>query len=65
MNGTIKSKVEGKAFGFIAVENEADVFFHSTNVEGVSFDELKIGDAVTFEIEQADKGPRAMHVQRA
>jgi CspA family cold shock protein len=65
MTGTIKSLTD-KNFGFIAVEGqEKDVFFHATSLVGVSFDELKVGDAVSFETESSDKGPRAVNVQRA
>lgn len=65
MNGTIKTLTE-KGFGFIAREGETkDLFFHSNDLNGVTFAELKVGDAVTFEIEQGPKGPAAKNVQRA
>lgn len=65
MTGTIKTKTD-KGFGFITVEGqEKDLFFHSNDLVGVSFDELNVGDAVTFEIAQSDKGPNAKNVQRA
>lgn len=65
MNGTIKTKTD-RGFGFISVEGqEKDLFFHSKDLVGVSFDELNVGDAVTFEIAQSDKGPNAKNVQRA
>ncbi len=56
-----------KGFGFIAPEGSTDgkdLFFHSTALVGVTFDELREGDAVTFETEQSDKGPRAINVTR-
>ena len=65
MNGTIKTLTE-KGFGFIAREGETkDLFFHSKDLSGVTFDELKIGDSVTFEVEQGEKGPAAKNVARA
>jgi len=65
MNGTIKTKTQ-KGFGFIAREGETkDLFFHSTECKGVTFDELNVGDAVTFEVVQGDKGPAATNVSRA
>ncbi|MDP2691477.1 MAG: cold shock domain-containing protein [bacterium] len=65
MKGTIK-RITDKGFGFIAVEGEEkDLFFHSSALVGVSFDELREGDAVTFDTEDSDKGPRATNVQRA
>ncbi len=64
MTGTIKTKTD-KGFGFITVEGqEKDLFFHSNDVAGVTFDELNVGDAVTFEIAQSDKGPNAKNVQK-
>mgnify|MGYP001595893949 CR=1 FL=1 len=62
MNGTIKTLTE-KGFGFIAREGEAkDLFFHSKELKGVTFDELKVGDAVTFEVVESEKGPAATNV---
>lgn len=62
MNGTIKKKTD-RGFGFISREGEAkDLFFHSTDLKGVTFDELKEGDAVTFEVEDGPKGPAAKNV---
>lgn len=65
MKGTIKSKVNERGFGFIAREGESkDLFFHSTDLEGVTFEELKEGDAVSFEVVEGEKGPGAKHVTR-
>lgn len=66
MTGTIKTLVTDKGFGFIAREGEIkDLFFHSKDLSGVTFDELKTGDSVTFEVEQGEKGPAAKNVARA
>lgn len=65
MKGTIKTLTE-KNFGFITPEGqEGDVFFHGSALVGLAFEELKVGDVVSFETEQSDKGPRAVNVQRA
>jgi CspA family cold shock protein len=65
MNGTIKTKTD-KGFGFISREGEEkDLFFHSSDLSGVTFDELKEGAAVTFDVEQSEKGPRAKNVKLA
>lgn len=65
MKGTIK-KLTDKGFGFITAEGMAkDLFFHSNSLVGVAFDELREGDAVTFETEDSPKGLSAVNVQRA
>ena len=52
MTGTIKNLTE-KGFGFISREGEAkDLFFHSNDLNGVSYNELKVGDTVTFDVEE-------------
>jgi CspA family cold shock protein len=67
MQGTIK-RLTDRGFGFIAPEDgSADLFFHATELVGVEFNDLREGDAVTFEIGQSDndKGPKALKVARA
>ncbi len=65
MTGTIKNLTD-KGFGFISREGEdKDLFFHSNDLNGVSFDELKVGDEVTFDVEQGPKGPAAKNVAKA
>lgn len=65
MQGTIKTLTD-RGFGFISREGEQkDLFFHSKDLNGVTFDELKAGDMVTFEITQGEKGPAAVNVSRA
>ena len=57
MTGTIKTLTD-RGYGFIAREGEAkDLFFHSKDLNGVMFDELKTGDNVSFEVAQAKKAP--------
>ena len=64
MNGTIKTKTD-RGFGFISREGETkDLFFHSKDLIGITFDELKVGDAVTFEVVVGEKGPAAKNVNK-
>lgn len=64
MEGTIK-KLTDKGFGFITVDGEEkDLFFHSNELKGVSFNELKEGDRVSFEKADSPKGPNAVNVNR-
>ena len=65
MMGSIK-RLTDKGFGFIAPDGqEKDVFFHTSALVDVTFDELRVGDKVSFETEDSEKGPRAVNVQRA
>ncbi len=65
MTGTIK-KITERGFGFITSEGLGkDLFFHSNSLVGVQFDELREGDAVSFETEESEKGLNAVNVQRA
>lgn len=62
--GTIK-KVMDKGFGFIKTANEKDLFFHSSVVQGVSFNELREGQKVTYTEGIGQKGPCAENVRLA
>ena len=65
MTGTIKTLTD-KGYGFIAREGEAkDLFFHSKDLNGVTYDELRVGDTVSFEVTESEKGPAATNVARA
>jgi cold shock protein len=66
MTGKIK-KLTDRGFGFITKEDGEDIFFHSNDLEGVTFDELQEEMTVTFEIGESDrgKGPKAINVQPA
>ena len=65
MTGTIKTLTD-KGFGFIKVEGqEKDLFFHSNSLVDVQFNELREGDAVSFETETSPKGMNAVNVKRA
>ena len=64
MTGTIKTLTE-KGFGFITVEGqEKDLFFHSNDLQGVSYNELKVGDTLSFDIVDGEKGPSAKNVTK-
>lgn len=65
MNGTIKTKTD-RGFGFISRDGETkDLFFHSNDLVGVTFEELQVGAAVTFDVEEGQKGPAAKNVKLA
>jgi len=59
--GTIK-RLTDKGFGFIDTGTSEDMFFHSSNVEGTTFDELREGQKVSYTEGRGPKGPRAEQV---
>jgi CspA family cold shock protein len=65
MTGKIKRLVSDKGFGFIAAADGSEYFFHQSACTAVPFDELREGQAVTFERGQGPKGPRGENVRPA
>ncbi len=60
--GTIK-RLTDKGFGFIDTGSEKDLFFHSSNLEGVSYEDLQEGQRVSYNEGRGPKGPRAENVK--
>ncbi len=60
--GTIK-RLTDRGFGFIATGGQKDLFFHSSSLEGVSFDELQEGQRVSYTEGHGPKGPCAESVK--
>ncbi len=62
--GTIVGLTD-KGFGFIRREGvEKDLFFHSNELQNVSFDDLKLGDKLSFEVAEGPKGLNAVNVSK-
>jgi CspA family cold shock protein len=62
--GKVKWFNESKGFGFITGEDSMDIFVHYSAIQGNGFKTLAEGDAVSFEIEQGPKGPKAINVNK-
>jgi cold shock protein len=62
--GNIK-KLTDKGFGFISTGTGKDLFFHSSSVQGTSFNELREGQKVTYTEGRGPKGPCAENVTPA
>jgi CspA family cold shock protein len=65
MNGTIKRLVSDKGFGFIAAGDGTEYFFHQSACAQTAFDQLREGQAVTFDVGHGAKGPRGENVKLA
>ena len=66
MTGSIKKVVPERGFGFITAEDGAEYFFHRSGLDSsLDFDSLSGGEAVSFDVEKSDKGPRAGRVRAA
>ena len=63
MEGTVKFFNNMKRFGFISGDDGKEYFVHESGLkEGVSIQE---GDKVTFDVEQGDRGLKAVNVSLA
>ena len=62
--GKIKKLVSDKGFGFIAGDGK-DLFFHSKEVVGTTFDSLREGQEVEYSVGKSETGPCATSVRLA
>ncbi len=54
--GTIRRLITDRGFGFIKTEDEKDLFFHRSNLEGVEYSSLREGQEVEYEVRQGNNG---------
>ena len=64
VEGTIKWFNEKKGFGFIQQDNGPDVFVHYSSIASEGFKTLAEGQRVKFDIEDGEKGPKAINVTK-
>ena len=63
-NGTVKWYNARKGFGFVErVDGEKDVFVHASAVKAAGLKRLEVGQKVTFDIEDSQKGPNAINLK--
>ena len=60
--GTIK-RLTDRGFGFISMGGDKDLFFHSSSLEGIGFDDLQEGQKVSYTEGRGPKGPCAENVK--
>jgi len=63
--GTVKWFNDTKGFGFITGEDGSDVFVHYSSIQGDGFKSLAEGQAVSYDVEDGPKGPKAVNVHKA
>ncbi len=64
MTGTVKWFNASKGYGFIIGEDGKEVFVHFSAIQGDGYKSLNDGEAVTFDVEEGDKGLTAKNVVR-
>jgi CspA family cold shock protein len=62
--GTVKWFNADKGFGFITGQDGKDVFVHFSAIQGDGYKTLDEGQAVSFDVEQSDRGPQATNVNK-
>lgn len=63
-HGRVKWFNSEKGFGFIEREGGDDVFVHFSAIQGEGYKSLEEGQEVTFDIENGQRGPQAVNVQK-
>lgn len=63
MDGTIKRICADKGYMFLRGTDGIERFAHRSSVVGASFEDLREGQAVSFDEETSPKGPRATNVE--
>lgn len=70
MKGTITGKNEERLFGWITPEGlednrDTNIFFHESDLEGLTFAEAAVGTVVEFDQVPSNRGERAARIKRA
>jgi CspA family cold shock protein len=63
-NGKVKWFNNRKGFGFIQQEDGPDLFVHFSSINSDGYKSLNEGEEVTFEVEDGERGPKAVNVSR-
>ena len=63
-NGTVKWFNDKKGYGFIRQDEGREIFVHFSSINASGFKTLSEGEAVTFDVEESERGPVAKNVTR-
>ena len=61
--GKIKRLVADRGFGFLEGEEGQDLFFHHSEVQGSTIEQLQEGQNVSYAVGQGRKGPCATSIR--
>lgn len=61
-NGTVKWFEPTKGYGFISGDDGKDIFVHQSNILMKGFRFLEIGQRVSYQVEETEKGNNAINV---
>jgi len=64
VTGKVKWFNAEKGFGFIEREDGDDVFVHYSAIQSEGYKSLEEGQEVSFDIEEGQRGPQAVNVQK-
>ena len=64
MTGKVKMFNKEKGFGFITTDEGKDVFFHYSAILVDGFKTAEAGEAVEFDVEESERGPRAINIKK-
>ncbi len=63
MKGKVKWFSSKKGYGFIECEDGRSIFVHYTDIQSEGYKKLNGGDEVSFDIQDTNKGPKAINVE--
>jgi CspA family cold shock protein len=61
--GKIKKLVADRGFGFVEGGERGELFFHHSELQGASIEELQEGQTLEYEVGEGQKGPCATNVR--
>lgn len=64
MTGKVKWFNAAKGYGFITGDDGKEVFVHFSAINGDGYKSLDDGQAVSYEVNEGDKGPQATNVTK-
>lgn len=64
MTGKVKWFNSAKGYGFITGDDGTEVFVHFSAINGDGYKSLEDGQAVSYDVNEGEKGPQATNVTK-